>query len=56
MIYEHFRGTGAHEAVLVLADLFLVSLHKATTFRILMQDGIKLSCLQVKLPMDNSSV
>ena len=27
MIYEYFRGTGAHEAVLGYSDLFRITLH-----------------------------
>ena len=44
MIYEHFRVTGAHE------QIDSVSLHKATTFKILIQDGVKFYCLLVKCP------
>ena len=42
MIYEHFQVTGAHEAVLDLADLFL-SLYKVTFFTILRCDQALLS-------------
>ena len=38
MTEEHFRATGAHEAVLDLSDLFSL-FEKGMTFRILIQDG-----------------
>ena len=41
MIYEYFRATDAHGAVLDYSDLFFVLLYMATIFRILIQDGTK---------------
>ena len=49
MIYEHFQAIGAHEAALVLTDLFTVS-SQGDDIQDLIPDGIKFYYLQVKLP------
>ena len=48
MIYENFRVTGAHEAVLDYSDLF--SICTVTIIKILMPDSIKLYYLRKNCP------
>ena len=50
VIYEHFRATGADEAVQSLSDLFRKNAYRMMTFKISIQDGTKLYSHQVKIP------